>query len=455
MDRLKKWDKTNVAVGAAFVLFFSFLLIKGEPMYLGDSFQHEYQFVTREPVYALLIQILRFISPEHHYWLVICVQCILAIVANTMFIVFLRKELKLSRLMTVLAVLLILMPHIMTPLASATNMVITNSLLSEGISFSLHLFFMKYIFTVLWRGETSGKNVVLALVWAMIVSLVRGQFMTLFLVWFIVVSLLALCRKQWKRIGIFVLVLATAFLGRELIVKTYNYCEQGLFVSTVSGQAMSVSNVLYVSDRVDGEAIEDEKLRELFYSIYDEMEESGLTYGYSPKGLIARAKHHEECHDTINFEYFSKHAKEYITENQGISVEQYQEMMVAVDQVAAELQKALIIPVLRKYVFNYVAIASMGFIRSIAYVHPMLNYYTVLMYLIAIVLAAILLKRNKNSRAAQSMLLVLLMITGNVMATSLMLQCISRYMIYNFPFFYLAGALMLKELWESQGKRGQ
>ena len=71
---------TDISIFLIFTVFFGFLLLTGEPLYLGDSFQHEMQFVTREPVYALLIQFLRWLSPENHYELIIIVQNILAIV---------------------------------------------------------------------------------------------------------------------------------------------------------------------------------------------------------------------------------------------------------------------------------------------------------------------------------------------------------------------------------------
>ena len=228
---------TDISIFIVFMAFFGFLLMTGEPLYLGDSFQHEMQFVTREPVYALLIQFLRWLSPEYHYWLVIVVQNILAVIANTIFLSVVRRELKLKRLMLFMFGAILLAPHILTPLASASGMVITNSLLSEGISYSLYLFYIMYILKAIWRKESFEKDSKLAFVWAVFVSLVRGQFMILILVWFLAMALIAFMQKRWKQIAVFVVMLAIAFVGRGLIVKTYNFCEQGLFVDTASGKA--------------------------------------------------------------------------------------------------------------------------------------------------------------------------------------------------------------------------
>lgn len=434
---------TNISIFIIFTAFFGFLLFTGEPQYLGDTFQHENQFVTREPVYALLIQFLRFLSPKHHYELIIIVQNILAAAANTIFVCFLYRALKPRWYVLFPFILILLAPHIMTPLASATGMVITNSLLSEGISYSLYLFYIMYILKAVWSRTILGKDSLLAFLWAIVVSLVRGQFMIMILVWFFAMVFIAFLQKKWRQIAVLIAMLAAAFAGRGLLVKTYNYCEQGLFVDTASGKAMAVANVLYVADREDGEAIEDVGLRELFYEIYDRAYADGMNYRFSPDGLLVRAAHHEECHDTLNFDYFAVAAKEYVTATTGITVEDYQRMMIEVDKVASALMAELLPQVLPRYVYNYVAMVMMGFVRSVAFVHPIFNWYSLVVYLTAVVLMLFVWLKKPESKAAPFMALVLLMITGNVTGTALMIQCISRYMLYNLPLFYMAGLLLL------------
>lgn len=439
---------TDISIFLVFTIFFGLLLITGEPLYLGDSFQHEMQFVTREPVYALLIQFLRFLSPKHHYELIIIVQNILAIAANTIFVCALKRLLKLKWYLLPIVIVILLAPHIMTPLASSSGMIITNSLLSEGIAYSLYLFFILYVLKAVWSRKILGKDSLLAFLWAIGVSLVRGQFMVLILVWFLAMVLIAFLQKKWKQIAVLVVMLAAAFAGRGLLVKTYNYCEQGLFVDTASGKAMSVANVLYVADREDGEAIEEEGLRKLFYEIYDRAYADGMNYRFSSDGLLARAAHHEACHDSLNFDYFAVCAKEYVTKTTGVTVEDYQLMMVEVDKAASALMSELQPQVLIKYAYNYAAMVLVGFIRSVAMVHPIVNWYALLIYLTAIILTVFVWWKKHDSKAAPFMALVLLMITGNVTGTSLMIQCISRYMLYNLPLFYLAGLLLLAECYE-------
>ncbi len=178
-----------------------------------------------------------------------------------------------------------------------------------------------------------------------------------------------------------------------------------------------------------------------------------MNYKYAPPGLLGRARHHEECHDELNFTYFSDAARQYVGEKQGIYADRYQELMIALDEVAADLSAELMPEVLGRYVWNYLSVAALGFIRTVAYENSFLAWYAVLIYIAAAALTVMLWRRDPGSRAASFMAVVLLTIAGNVCATALMIQCISRYMIYNLPLFYMAGFLELREIMGKAGLR--
>lgn len=141
-------------------------------------------------------------------------------------------------------------------------------------------------------------------------------------------------------------VFIIAFAARSVLIRGYNFLEQGLFVGTVSGKAMSFANVLYVTDREDGEAIKDDALRALFYEIYDNADAAQMNYKYAPSGLLNRAAHHEQCHDELNFTYFAEPTKQFLKQTQGLYVDRFQELMIAVDQIAGKLSTALMPEVL-------------------------------------------------------------------------------------------------------------
>lgn len=469
-----KFDRWNLIFLGIFTIFFGFLLVTGEPVYVGDTFQYENQMITREPVYALLIQFCRFISPQNQFGLIIWFQNILAIMANTIVIVFLRRRFHLNLWLSLLFTGILLVPHVMTPLFSSMHLVLTNALMTEGILFSLYPLVFMSLLDMMWSGKPVCIKSFRTLALFLLLSLIRGQIMVLFVVWFLVAYVLVVknginvtnkvkdkrnaleLAENIAKQGLLAVIAALiiAFAVRSFVIHVYNYCESGLFVDTVSGKAMSFANVLYVADREDGEAIGDTKLRDLFYEMYDRADADKMNYKYAPHGVFGKAAYHEKCHDALNFIYFGESAKSYVGEIEGIYVDRYQELMIAVDEVASQLSAELMPRVIGRYALNYVNVIALGFVRSIAYEKSFLVWYALFAYVAAIILTIVLCKKNPKSMAASFMAVVLLCIVGNVCATALMIQCISRYMIYNLPLFYMAAMLELLEFKEKRESNG-
>lgn len=469
-----KFDRRNLIFLGIFTIFFGFLLVTGGPVYVGDTFQYENQMIMREPMYALLIQFCRFISPQNQFLLIIWFQNILAVVTNTIVIIFLRRRFHLNIWISLLFTGILLVPHVMTPVFSSMHLVLTNALMTEGILFSLYPLAFMSLLDMMWSGKPICIKSFRTLVFLLLLSLIRGQMMVLFVVWFLIAYVLVvkngihITNKDKDKRNTFELaeniakqglltVLAAVvivFAVRSLVIHVYNYCENGLFVDTVSGKAMSFANVLYVTDREDGEAIGDTELRDLFYEIYDRADADKMNYKYAPSGIFGKAAYHEMCHDALNFIYFGEPAKSYVGEIEGIYVDRYQELMIAVDEVAAQLSAELMPRVIGRYALNYVNIIALGFVRSIAYEKSFLVWYALFAYIAAVVLTIVLWRKNPKSMAASFMAVVLLCIVGNVCATALMIQCISRYMIYNLPLFYIAAVLEFLEFKEKRESNG-
>lgn len=455
-----RFDRRDLILLGIFTLFFGFLFMTGEPIYAGDTLQYERQMVMREPGYALLMQFCRFLQPNGFYWLVILVQNIVAILTNTVFMVWIRRRFDLNIAMTLLFTVILLTPHAMTPMFTHKNLVLTNTLMTEGILFSLYPLALMGMMDVVWDMKPLGMKSIGALAMFLLLSLIRGQMMVMFVLWFIVTCVIALrnriCDKKIsenlasgrvkERIIYLLALVIMAFIVRSGIVHIYNYCENGLFVSTASGKAIAFANVLYAADREDGEAITDEGLRELFYEMYDRADADKMNYKYSPSGILNRAIHQEKCHDDLNFIYFAEPAKRYVGETKGIYVDRYQELMIEIDEVAQQIAVQIMPRLIGRYIYTYIAIAIQGFVRTVSYAHPVFIPYSVIVYIAATAVTIVLWRCNPKSRAASFMAVILLAIVGNVCAVALMLQCLSRYMIYNMPMFYVAGFLELMEL---------
>lgn len=459
-------DKRNLIFLGIFAVFFGFLFFTGEPVYTGDTFQYENQMVMREPGYPLLIQFLRFLSPEWHYWILTALQNLLAIAANTAVIAFLRRRFHLNLPVSLLFTVILLAPHVMTPVFASTHLVLTNSLMTEGILFSMYPLAIMSLLDMIWSEKPIGRESFRTIGLFFLLSLIRGQMMVLFVVWFLTAYVLSVRNavKKTKETGkcgntfelaeniakqgmtAALAVIVIVFAARTLAVRVYNYCEQGLFVDTASGKAMAFANVLYVADREDGAAIEDDELRELFYEMYDSADADQMNYKYAPSGILNKAAYHEKCHDELNFTYFAEPAKRYVGDKQGIYTDRYQRLMIEIDEIAEQMSAQLMPRVIGRYAMNYMNIIALGFVRTVAYENAVLAWYAVFIYAAAVTLTILLWRKNAGGMAASFMAVMLLTIVGNVCATALMIQCISRYMIYNLPLFYMAGFLEIQEL---------
>ena len=446
--------KLDIVVAAILICFFGYLFLAFPVVRLGDTFQYENQFVTREPVYPLVIQLLRFLTP-HYDKVLVFLQNAFTAVAIFVFWRFVRQEFCLNIVTSFVVLAGLLVQYILTPIMSESGLIMTNAILTEGFSIPLFLLFIMFLLKAVWYEQKRFQNQCISFGIAFVLSLIRGQMMVLLIAWAIIFGIQCLVKKKYIAIVKIALLIIIAFVGRSYTARIYNYLEQEYFVDTVSSKAMMLANVLYVSDREDGEVIADEGLRELFYEIYDTMEENGATYQYAESGLINRAMHSEHVHEDINFNYFTTANDAYLDRTRGINASDFMLLRITTDEVASALMAELLPEVLPKFIYNYIALAIVGFIRTVAVVHPLLNWYAIVAYLAAFVLCLVRLKQEKNSRAAKFMLITLLLICGTVFGTAMMIQCISRYMIYNFPIFYISGLLMLLECYEYNKKRGE
>lgn len=355
-NSLKK-AKDNFIFFLIFILFFGYLFVSGEPIYVYDTIQYEHQMIMCEPVYSLLIQFCRFISPKYQFWIIILIQNMLAVIANTIFIAFLRKHFNLNMWWSLLFTGIVLMPHIMTPMFSSTDLILTNALMTEGILFSIYLLAFISLLDMVWSGNPVCAKSFRTLILFWFMTLIRGQMMVLIVVWFLAAYVLVVkngikktrqaedeqdtfrLAENIAKQGLIIILAAfvVAFVARSITIRVYNYCENGLFVDKVSGKAMSLANVLYVAEKNDGEAIENDDLRQLFYEIYDEADANKMNYKYAPSGILAKAAYHEKCHDSLHFIYFIDPAKRYVGKTENIYVEDYQNLMIALDDIAGEL----------------------------------------------------------------------------------------------------------------------
>lgn len=440
---IRKWKKFPFSWLIP-VLFFAALWLLGTTGIYNDSNQYIAMHIHREPLYSFFLWIFRSLFGETKYLdIVRFLQNGLAAFSVIWLAESLKKRFAFGQWMEALVCLILLAPHIITPVFSASGLVLSNGVISEALGLPLFYLFtaqcMKMVYTR-QRGAALSS-----LLLSLFLSLVRGQMMFTILLWLVFAGAVVIVEKKKlaKRLLICVVCTALAFGTRTLLVKSYNLVFNGYFINNTFGSVGLLANILYAADEEDAERIVDRDARVMFELSYRLAKEQGATYQDAPEGFFNRAAHLEKWHDAIKFEMIEEpwrqlHDREgfidYIPEN------------VESDRIAATIVKSLLPAVLGRWLYDYLALACYGLIRSIAVVHPLLNWYALTAYLAYIVLAALAWRKNHNSNAVWLAAFSLLAVLANVFATSMIIMCLSRYVIYGLPLFYVSGLMLLYEL---------
>lgn len=440
---IRKWKKFPFSWLLP-VLFFAALWLLGTTGIYNDSNQYIAMHIHREPLYSFFLWIFRSLFGETKYLdIVRFLQNGLAAFSVIWMAESLKKRFAFGQWMEALVCLILLAPHIITPVFSASGLVLSNGVISEALGLPLFYLFtaqcMKMVYTR-QRGAALSS-----LLLSLFLSLVRGQMMFTILLWLVFAGAVVIVEKKKlaKRLLICVVCTALAFGTRTLLVKSYNLVFNGYFINNTFGSVGLLANILYAADEEDAERIADQDARVMFELSYRLAKEQGATYQDAPEGFFNRAAHLEKWHDAIKFEMIEEpwrqlHDREgfidYIPEN------------VESDRIAATIVKSLLPAVLGRWLYDYLALACYGLIRSIAVVHPLLNWYALTAYLAYIVLAALAWRKNHNSNAVWLAAFSLLAVLANVFATSMIIMCLSRYVIYGLPLFYVSGLMLLYEL---------
>ena len=440
---IRKWKKFPFSWLLP-VLFIAALWLLVPTGIYNDSDQYIAMHIHREPLYSFFLWIFRSLFGETKYLdIVRFLQNGLAAFSVIWLAESLKKRFAFGQWMEALVCLILLAPHIITPVFSASGLVLSNGVISEALGLPLFYLFTAQCMKMVY---TRQRGVALSsLLLSLFLSLVRGQMMFTILLWLVFAGAVVIVEKKKleKRLLICVVCTALAFGTRTLLVKSYNLVFNGYFINNTFGSVGLLANILYAADEEDAERIADRDARVMFELSYRLAKEQGATYQDAPEGFFNRAAHLEKWHDAIKFEMIEEpwrqlHDREgfidYIPEN------------VESDRIAATIVKSLLPAVLGRWLYDYLALACYGLIRSIAVVHPLLNWYALTAYLAYIVLAALAWRKNHNSNAVWLAAFSLLAVFANVFATSMIIMCLSRYVIYGLPLFYVSGLMLLYEL---------
>lgn len=440
----KKWW-IPFLLPAALLLFFEGMFLVYGPGVYNDSEQYLQMHIHREPLYPLFLWVLRLCTPEHDLILMGLLQNLFMAASVWLLTRSVARKFALPFWGQVLLVLMQVFPHLLIKYFSAMSIFITNSVMSEALAFPLFTLWTMNILELLWEGKR--RNAVGTLVLSILLSLTRGQMLVTILIFFLVelYRIIFVHKKKGLLVSVLGLVILTvaAFGVRTLTVRCYNLAVHGRFINNTYGNVNLVTDMLYASDREDGENIKDEQTRAFFYEIFDKAWEIEGNYQFAGKSLNGRAEHIEQKHDDVKFYCIEDTFYQYYDQN--VTTDYITQNLLA-DEQSLAIMKGIFPKCFKNWLLTYCGIVYYGLIRSIAVVHPLINVVAVLIYASAVGFTIWLWKRNPRSPAIPMMCLSLLFIVGNTAAVALTIMCLSRYMIYGFSLFYLSYLMVAAEL---------
>lgn len=492
----KRQVKSWCILGGLLVFFLGMLAVYGVGVY-NDSEQYITMHIHREPLYPLFLAFFRVLLGEEYLTVTAAIQNILTAVSVWVLAEYITAHFGLRLWEELLVVLLQLVPHLMTRYVSALHIFLENSVMSEALCIPLFQFFLYFLLRMLFEGRK--RDIVLSLNIAFLLSLTRGQMMTTILMWMVLLvlkNILQTCTKRAYyenlslkrdkgvstiagdigdassggvgrcsgvvRVLFPVFVVMIVFGLRSLTVHVYNYTVTGYFMGNTYGQVNTLTNVIYACDREDGQVFEEGSLeREFFERFYEEADALGANYKYGGDTFTERVEHLEESHDALKFQVLEADLSVYYF---GLGKVDYYQQSRMSDEMAGRMLKKLLPECFGQWFYDYILLCTYGFIRSVAVVHPVINWIALLFYVMAAGLAVWQVKtcasgssvrfsenvcvgddRKHKYDAAVAMGVALLFIAANVCAASMTIMCLSRYMIYGFSFFYTAFFLLVRE----------
>ena len=439
--KLAKSKKKSFCILIGLLIFFLGMLAAYGVGVYNDSDQYITMHIHREPLYPLFLAFFRVICGEGYLTVVAVTQNILASISIYILSEYLTKHFNLHLWEELVVIALQLMPHLITKYVSALSIFLENSVMSEALCIPLFQFFLFFLFRMIF--EHRKRDAAFALLFAFLLSMTRGQMMITILMWMVIVLFQMVINRKYRQLFLPVVAVIAVFGLRSMSVHVYNYAVTGYFMGNTYGKVNTLTNVIYACDEEDGNVFAEGSLeREFFERFYAEADEMTANYKYGGDSFTTRVEHLEDYHDMLKFQVLEADLSEYYF---GLGQIDYYEQSSMSDEMAGIMIKALLPECFGQWLYDYVLLCTYGFVRSIAVVHPLINWVVLLLYMIAVGLALWQLYRRKRSDAAWAMGVALLFIAANVCATSLTIMCLSRYMIYGFSVFYIALFLLARE----------
>jgi hypothetical protein len=198
-----------------------------------------------------------------------------------------------------------------------------------------------------------------------------------------------------------------------------------------------------VADIDMAEYISDEQNKELFIEILKRADEKEYNISYAPTDWSGLENHYSMSYDRIKFDTVMVVLNEYL-DSRNLPLEQRENLY---QYITNSMAKELLLPCIGDIFKLFLCNIIHGLITTVLKVHPILNWFALMIYIIYITLTII--SFRKKAYVTPFAVMVLLAMLVNIGFTATTIYCQMRYMLYNTAFFYQAMLIMVIEAFRS------
>ena len=429
MEFLKKHTKA-VSFFGLLILFWGQYLVFGLAR-SSDTTSFENFSPLVYPLYSVTLWFFRTLfGTETGYFLLGLFQNFLLAAAISSIVHYLKKAFTLDSFTYIFLLVLSSMMFIVQKWLTRAGMVSSNTLISEGITIPLYLFFFRHGLQALL--EQNKKAFLFACLFATCIILTRAQ-----LYWILVVVTVLwlyiskpVSKKSLISAVLICAVIAGFIQGTRVI---QNFSEQDEQNKTPSSLYL-LSTVVYCTEREDIDLFPAGSAeRELFMMTRDwmDMPEHLASIEHESGGLTSRHQHFEAYYDLVKgvLGYYYNYLAE-----QGIVADM------------TTMTVTLVRDNLGVFLLHCAQNALVGLIRTVAILRPGINALAGLFYLYLVV-CLLISRKNENLKSIRQMTcLGLLCVLLNALVMGPGVFALSRYMFYNLPIMYYTAILFLRAL---------
>lgn len=425
------------------LIFYVFFALYDGAVICADSPSYIDMQMSREPAYPIFLLVLRTIfSFDSTFYLDVAVflQSILAAIAAWCLVNYLRKELKLSFIMSYLMLWMPLATSLLCRFAAKRSAMYSNSILTEGVACSLFLIFIRYLFEYCCH-YTRKSLTISCLLSFLLISTRKQMYLTLILLSLGLIYVFVKRRKIKSGLATLFICVLGVMLSVKILDMGYVYALHGTSGTHSNDNRFLATMVFYVAEKEDFASIKDAKLRALSEEIYTTCDEGGYLRHSVNGGWYDRVSHFGDYYDRIQIDTMWPSIEQYVAENYDGNIVSLEKQ---VDSLTDEIIFSLLPHVWPKILACFADNCLSGLITTVAQRRPVLIIYSVLIYLLYMILLVRNIRKSGFDNLALFSVLTLVSVLVNVAIVSVVIFCQTRYTIYNMPLFYMCLILQLK-----------